>query len=78
MYVIIYLFIFLKVAVIEMTSSVNDESRGHDDSESGAELNNTAEESILNLLVDRWVDLLKENFTTRWQTHKSQINYRIG
>ena len=40
-----------------MTSSVNDESRGHDDSESGAELNNPAEESILNLLVDRGVYL---------------------
>ena len=40
----------IQVAVIEMTSSVNDESRGHEDSETLEP--NVAEESILNLLID--------------------------
>ena len=35
-----------------MTSSVNDESRGQDDTDASTELNNVAEESILNLLID--------------------------
>ena len=43
-------FFSIQVAVIEMTSSVNDESRGHEDSETLEP--NVAEESILNLLID--------------------------
>ena len=46
----IFFSISIQVAVIEMTSSVNDESRGHEDSETLEP--NVAEESILNLLID--------------------------